>query len=304
MSSPLWTADIEVTLPLAVQLVAQQFPMLKGLPVNKVNEGWDNVIFHVGDEWYFRFPRRKIALQALETEISHLPRLALLLPLPIPIPEHIGKPSALFPYPFYGYRPVHGVEGCDLQLSPAQRKATTKELARFLKKLHSPEVYALLKEGLNLDPVGRLDFSKRYDLGMKKLLVLENLKEDLDYSILRKALDDACSARITKYSIVHGDLYFRHIIFSPKGHLTGVIDWGDMQINDPAVDFQIYWSFFPKEARQDFESEYGIISDDQKTLSRGVAVFLNATLLEYALHEKLENVVWEARTALKLTSIA
>ena len=39
-------------------------------------------------------------------------------------------------------------------------------------------------------------------------------------------------------TLVHRDLITEHVLCDPAtGHLTGVIDWGDAGIDDPAVDF-------------------------------------------------------------------
>jgi aminoglycoside 2''-phosphotransferase len=48
--------------------------------------------------------------------------------------------------------------------------------------------------------------------------------------------DDACFTFTP--TLVHRDLVPEHVLFNPAtGHLTGVIDWGDAGIDDPAVDF-------------------------------------------------------------------
>jgi aminoglycoside 2''-phosphotransferase len=48
--------------------------------------------------------------------------------------------------------------------------------------------------------------------------------------------DDSCFAFTP--TLVHRDLITEHILCDPAtGYLTGVIDWGDAGIDDPAVDF-------------------------------------------------------------------
>jgi aminoglycoside 2''-phosphotransferase len=48
--------------------------------------------------------------------------------------------------------------------------------------------------------------------------------------------DDRCFAFTP--TLVHRDLIAEHVLCDPAtGHLTGVIDWGDAGIDDPAVDF-------------------------------------------------------------------
>ena len=46
--------------------------------------GWDNTACVVDGRWLFRFQRREIAVPGMRREIAILPRLAAMLPLPIP----------------------------------------------------------------------------------------------------------------------------------------------------------------------------------------------------------------------------
>src|ERR1700722_5557282 len=95
-----WAAKVEVSPELAAELIMEQFPALGAGPVTPLATGWDNTVFLAGGEWLFRFPRREIALPGLRREIALLPRLAPLLPLPVPDPQYIGRPSPRYPWPF------------------------------------------------------------------------------------------------------------------------------------------------------------------------------------------------------------
>src|SRR5690606_8628209 len=101
------------------------------------------------------------------------------------------------------------------------------------------------------DPLGRLDFTKRIPMTEDRLRALEGLKVELPYEALRRELNTAAGGpRLEMRSLVHGDLHFRHLILKEDKTLSGLIDWGDLHLNDPALDLQIYWSFFPPEARR------------------------------------------------------
>jgi len=52
--------------------------------------------------------------------------------------------------------------------------------------------------------------------------------------------------------LVHGDLHCRHLMFHKK-KLTGIIDWGDVGINNPAVIFSLY----PSDTHKTFLNIYG-----------------------------------------------
>ena len=96
-----WAADIEIDARLATELIREQF----GLDIQSVSEmqaGWDNQPFLVNNDIVFRFPRRKVAMELLERESKVLPFIAPKLPVAIPSPIYIGKPSQDYPYPFHG----------------------------------------------------------------------------------------------------------------------------------------------------------------------------------------------------------
>ncbi|MER9210276.1 phosphotransferase, partial [Mesorhizobium sp. M0771] len=81
MPDPKPTIDTD----LVRRLVNAQFPQWRHLPVSPVTfGGWDNRTFHLGNDMTLRLP--SAAPYALQVEKEHrwLPRLAPLLPLPIP----------------------------------------------------------------------------------------------------------------------------------------------------------------------------------------------------------------------------
>ncbi len=44
--------------------------------------------------------------------------------------------------------------------------------------------------------------------------------------------------------LAHDDLWYKHIYHDPStGRLTGIIDWGDIEITDPAKDFYGFWVY-------------------------------------------------------------
>jgi aminoglycoside phosphotransferase (APT) family kinase protein len=90
VNGPRWAGERPCPADRAAALVAAAFPQLAGLPVVPLAEGCDNTVHRVGDTWVFRFPRRALALPAFRRELTVLPRLAPLMPLPVPVPELIA----------------------------------------------------------------------------------------------------------------------------------------------------------------------------------------------------------------------
>src|SRR5579862_8163188 len=96
-----WAAEVTVDEALARRLIQAQFPGLELRSIHPLGQGWDMTVWQVDEHWVFRFPRREMAIPGLLNEIALLPRLAPLLPLPIPIPTYLGQPSPDCCWPFY-----------------------------------------------------------------------------------------------------------------------------------------------------------------------------------------------------------
>ena len=64
---------------------------------------------------------------------------------------------------------------------------------------------------------------------------------------------------------------------------TGIIDWGDLCIDDPAMDLSLCYAAFENESRQAFLDTYGAISAERELRARALAIQLSATLATYAL---------------------
>src|SRR5262245_29382205 len=63
-----------------------------------VAEGWDNVMFRLGDLLAVRLPRRAAVAHLICNEQNWLPRLAPQLPLPVPMPCRVGVPALGYPW--------------------------------------------------------------------------------------------------------------------------------------------------------------------------------------------------------------
>lgn len=284
MSQP-WQAEIDVTRALATSLIARQFPALSNLPVEPFSNGWDNTGFLVGGSWVFRFSRRHVAVPLLTCEIRCLPAMARCLPLAIPVPEYLGVPEASYPYHFAGYRLIPGRTACRARLDYAARMALAEPLAGFLRSLHAFAPATAVELGIPTDNMQRLDVTKR---SPKALTLIDGLERRGDATatethVLRAIVADAagCRAPGTR-TVVHGDLYVRHLIVDDGGRLAGVIDWGDLHLGDPAMDLMVAYMVLPPEGRQRFFSLYGEIDTDTQRLAQFRAALHLGYLCEYA----------------------
>ncbi|TYP71946.1 macrolide 2'-phosphotransferase [Paenibacillus methanolicus] len=56
--------------------------------------------------------------------------------------------------------------------------------------------------------------------------------------------------------LVHGDLHPGHILVDPQGNVTGLLDWTEGEVSDPATDFTIYHTLFGDEGLADLLKRY------------------------------------------------
>jgi aminoglycoside phosphotransferase (APT) family kinase protein len=231
-------------------------------------------------------------------EIELLPRLAQLLPLPIPVPQFVGRETENFQWPFYGAAFIPGVESGEAQLDDAMRTEVGVQIAGFLRRLNSLDLAAPLP----FDANRRSDMERRVPKTREALTDVERLglwcpTPDV-FALLEEAERLPPPERGT--SVAHGDLHFRHVLVL-SGQASGVIDWVDLCRADPAIDLQLYWSFLPPSGREAFADVYGAITDAQLLRARVLAFCLSAELARYGHASGHDGITKEALAGLERT---
>ncbi|EMF57666.1 aminoglycoside phosphotransferase [Streptomyces bottropensis ATCC 25435] len=93
--------ELDITEDLIRDLLREQYPDLADLPLKLGARGWDNQVWRLGDDLAVRLPWATESADALlYKEHMWLPTLAPHLPLPTPVPQHLGEPSERFPRPW------------------------------------------------------------------------------------------------------------------------------------------------------------------------------------------------------------
>jgi hypothetical protein len=144
----------------------------------------------------------------------------------IPAPVFVGAATGAYPWPFAGYEVIGGATACSVAISEEDRLRLAVPLGRFLRALHAIDPAPLVELGLPPDEIARLDHAKR----------LRIVGERIPSLVAAGAIDgDALMAWFrthppepiadAKRTLVHGDLYARHILVDDARMPTGVIDW-------------------------------------------------------------------------------
>ncbi|WP_224241380.1 phosphotransferase [Hyalangium gracile] len=296
-----WQADIALTQEEAARLVERQFPDLAPASLEPLGAGWDNAAYVVNRRWVFRFPRRRVAISLLENEGRILPRLAHHLPLRIPEPVWHGHPDEGFPYPFAGYALLEGVTACALEWTPEERQRNAAPLGKFLAALHGiPVDDETLTQGPG-DELARADLRKRAPMILERLAKVEAEHPDVDGAAIRSWLSRLIDAPpwMRRPCWVHGDLYARHLLVDEHHTVTGILDWGDVHLGDPAIDLTLAFTFLPPEARQAFRNAYGAIDAATWDRARFRAFHYGVALLLYGESEGDKAIARVGRDALR-----
>jgi aminoglycoside 2''-phosphotransferase len=232
------------------------FPTLIIERLDRLGEGWDSDVWLVNQTLVFRFPKRDDVVPWLQREILLLPELAPRLPLPIPQFRYVWPGRGRWPLPFVGYPKLEGVPFPRPPELPAGWPEMAAELGAFVGALH--EFPVRRAEELEVPVHTPHVWLRAHDTLVRQIeafvypLVTALERRMLD-GFFRRFLDLLGDARFTPV-LVHGDLNYGHVLTDPvAGALTGVIDWGDMRVTDPALDF----AGFPRQFGELMARAYG-----------------------------------------------
>jgi aminoglycoside phosphotransferase (APT) family kinase protein len=305
---PPWTPEITVDPDVVAQVVADQFPELAGLLVRPVGVGWDNSVFGVGPDWVFRFIHRQAAVRTATAELAVLRALPD-LPLPVPRPLLVGTPTPELPFPFWGAHHLPGTEIGAAGVPDDARGPVAHDVGTFLRRLHDPALAAATVDAvgragveLGVDPMSRAvprAIAPRARATIGRLVEAGRWAPD---PAVRALLDEAEPLGPTSGTpvLVHGDLHVRHLLVTTtRGpRASGVIDWGDTCLGDPAVDLAIAFMAFVGSARESFLTAYGPVDAERALRARTLAVHLAALLADQAIGDGMPVVAAEALAAL------
>lgn len=195
-------------------------------------EGWDYELWEAGGDLLFRFPKREECVAPLAVEARLLAGLSGRLPLAVPRPEHVTGG-------FFSYRKLPGVPLTRSDLNATSAAGASSAIGAFLTALHAVPVDLAHDAGVTVYTTETWrdhyrEFRDRCNLLVSPLLTAPE----------RTAVDEFWNSFVEDDrhfaftpALVHRDLGLEHILVDRDGAPSGVIDFADAAVGDPAIDF-------------------------------------------------------------------
>jgi aminoglycoside phosphotransferase (APT) family kinase protein/8-oxo-dGTP pyrophosphatase MutT (NUDIX family) len=216
-------------------------------------QGWDSIATIIEGTWIEREPRFGDVARPLRAETVLLPAIAPLLPLTIPLPVAVHENPLRVRHALVPGEPATEVE---------VTAEDGRRLGAFLRALHDipREVYA--DTGIADEWTARAELMATLDKLLHRVLpLLPGEHREAGRLLLGQV------AGHTPLTLVHGDLGPSHLL-SQDGTLTGVIDWTDARIGDPALD--LAWALYgaPEPFAEAVATTYAVTDEE---LTRALA---------------------------------
>ncbi|WP_305785719.1 phosphotransferase family protein [Symbioplanes lichenis] len=187
---------------------------LVGARVTPLGAGLDHTAVLVGDDLVLRFG------SSVAFESRLLGFLAPRAPLPVPVPLfHDVREGCL------AYRLLPGTP---LLTAPVDRQQAVPALSRFLAWLHAQPAPDLPRDDT---PLHEWLTQARNEYDTVAGVIPARHRRTVE-NFLRAEPPPDTPQRV----LAHNDLGAEHILVDPAGTVTGIIDWSDAALADPAVD--------------------------------------------------------------------
>jgi len=222
---------------LCKKVIENNFPQVRIYCVERILGGWDSDAFEINGDLIFRFPKWSETERSIQKEISLLPELAKVFPVRIPDFKFIGEYDKKV---FVGYKKIPGrpLASCNYSSNNL-----ADQIAKVITEIHRFPVHKAMK--LKVPKINwRREYTEFYDRVRDKAfpLMSETLQEKA-ILVFEGFIHNEDNFRFEPVFIHHDLSGDAHILCDPEvNKITGIIDWGDAVIGDPAIDFTgIYW---------------------------------------------------------------
>lgn len=239
----------DISLSEVMRLLQTCFPNIREHEVKFHYHGSYNV-FEVKGEYMFRFPDKVFfggekGFNLIQREFKLLDLIHENISLQIPKPTYVSTDPN---NPFIGYKKINGISlsRCFNRTTKKDQKNIAIQLGRFLSELHSREVYQKICTSWKSEQ----DFnSSQYQCYWQNYF--KKVQEDV-YPLLEAKQKKWASQIFLEFidekenfdfipTVVHRDFDTSNVIVDPKTlEVTGIIDFEETGVYDPAADFIFY----------------------------------------------------------------
>jgi aminoglycoside 2''-phosphotransferase len=229
----------------AATLLANHLPAADHTSLEPFGHGDFCLAFKLGNQ-VIRVARPPNAATALRREACVLAAIAARRPLPVPRPTYLS-PSACPPFIVHDEVVGEFLTRDDWANMPTvAREQAAADLATFLRALHSlPTELGLKCELVQFDGVALARRLREATAHTIHGLLDRETQGRLDETLERWSLPSRQEGR--RPVLLHCDIAPGHLLYDPlTGSLTGMIDFGDIAVGDPARDFiYVYEDYGP-----------------------------------------------------------
>jgi aminoglycoside phosphotransferase (APT) family kinase protein len=265
--------EVATDVDLLRRMLTAQFPHWADLPITAVESyGTDHDIYRLGDGLVARLPRIGWATRQAAKEAKWLPKLAPHLPLAVPAQVAVGHPAEGYPFDWsiQSWLPGENANGTIADLDQA-----AVDLAAFVRALRGVDVTGAhpRRPHSRGGPLAEGDEQVRRSIG--------ELGDRIDAAAALRSWEESLEAPPWDGDEVwvHGDLLPGNLLVV-DGRLSAVIDWGGLNVGDPACDLQPAWNVFRGQSRRRYRAELDV--DDASWLrGRGWALYQAVSALPY-----------------------
>ncbi len=239
------TNPCDIPLERVVNLLQNFFPTIERKDVEFLYHGTYNV-FEVKKDFIFRFPDKSLfginGFNLIKRELELLNLLSSQLSFQIPQFTFLSADPRT---PFVGYRRIPGqsLSRCFENASEEQKAHLTKQLGSFLSEIHSPQVFKVVtdKWPTEFSPITyKMQWGKFYlEIQDKIFPLLSRLQQKWITQIFTRFLKNSGNFNFIP-RVVHCDFDSTNILVDSSFRVTGIIDFEETKVYDPAVDFLFF----------------------------------------------------------------
>ncbi|WP_221567910.1 macrolide 2'-phosphotransferase [Alkalihalobacillus sp. TS-13] len=208
-----------------------------------------------GLSWVLRKPRRRDILKRAEYEGRALELLKKELPVAVPdwqvnsqdliaYPRVVGTPLAVIDLEIMNY--AWHVEPDSI------KDVYVRSLAKVMADLHGVDKNRVADAGIEvLKPSeARKSMMEKMEQTKREIGVSEELWVRWQKWIEEDSYWPEHSA------LIHGDLHPAHILIDEEQQVTGLLDWTEVKVTDPAMDFIVHYMIFGKSGTETLLKHY------------------------------------------------